>query len=72
MRDKNRLDEFYNQLHDIHKKSFPDYRFGQFVNNIFNWIACTYNRDVFFIEEGEMLKLIKEYANTHSCWYRDN
>ena len=70
MRDANRLDAFYAELKEIHKTSFPDMRFGQFMLNVLGWINSTKNRDPFFPEEKEMLNLIKEYANSNSMWYQ--
>ena len=69
MRDKERLDKFYDELKEIHKKSFPDLWFGQFCINVFNWMKTQKQRDPFFPEESEMIKLIKEYANSNSLWY---
>ena len=69
MRNPERLDNFYNELKEIHKRSFPDLRFGQFMMNALEWIAK--KRDPFFPEEDEMLELIKEYVNTNSMWYRE-
>lgn len=40
--------------------------------NIMYWITKEKHKDIFFLEEDEMIKLIKEYANTYSCWFRDN
>ena len=31
MRDVNRLDEFYDELKEIHKKYFGQWRFGQLI-----------------------------------------
>lgn len=70
MRDVNRLDSFYAELKEIHKHSFPDMRFGQFMMNALGWINSTKKRDPFFPEEDEMLDLIKEYANSNSMWYQ--
>ena len=72
MRKPERLDEFYDTLKEIHKKSFCDMRFGQFMIVVFGWIQQTKGRDPFFPEEDEMIKLIKEYANTTSMWFREN
>ena len=36
MRDPNRLDAFYDELKEIHKEYYPDWRFGQFMVNIIN------------------------------------
>ena len=62
----------YDTLKEIHKKSFCDMRFGQFMIVVFGWIQQTKGRDPFFPEEDEMIKLIKEYANTTSMWFREN
>lgn len=63
MRDANRLDKFYDELKEIHKKNFPDWRFGQLIVNVLaDWQAKT-GRDIFFPEEDEMIKIFKEYAN---------
>ena len=70
LRDINRLDSFYDELKEIHKKSFPDMRYGQFMMNALGFINSTKKRDPFFPEEDEMLNLIKEYANTNSMWYQ--
>ncbi len=70
IRKAERLDSFYEELKNIHKKSFPDMRFGQFILNALGWINSTKMRDPFFPEENEMLDLIKEYANLNSMWYQ--
>ena len=70
MRNPERLDIFYEELKEIHKHSFPDLRFGQFMMNVFGWINSVKKRDPFFPEEDEILNLIKEYANTNSLQYR--
>ena len=70
MRNVERLDDFYYELNEIHKHSFPDLRFGQFMLNVLGWIYSTKKRDPFFPEEDEMLNLIKEYANSNSTYYQ--
>ncbi len=70
IRKAERLDKFYEELKNIHKKSFPDMRFGQFILNALGWINSTKKCDPFFPEEKEMLDLIKEYANSNSMWYQ--
>ena len=70
MRNVERLDDFYYELNEIHKHSFPDLRFGQFMLNVLGWIYSTKKRDPFFPEEDEMLNLIKEYANSNSTDYQ--
>lgn len=63
MRDINRLDKFYNELCEIHKKHFPDWRFGQLLVNVLaDWQAKT-KRDIFFPEEDEMIQIFRDYVN---------
>ena len=63
MRDINRLDKFYNELKEIHKKNFPDWRFGQLLVNVLaDWQAKT-KRDIFFLEEDEMIQIFRDYVN---------
>lgn len=61
MRNPNRLDNFYDEMKKLHKKYFPDWRFGQLCFNFFAWIQHEKHRDIFFPEEEEMLNLFKEY-----------
>lgn len=63
MRDINRLDKFYDELKEIYKKHFPDWRFGQMIVNVLaDWQAKT-KRDVFFPEEDEMIQIFRDYVN---------
>lgn len=62
MRDLNRLYDFYKILTTIHMRKFPDWRFGQFMYNFFNWMYTEKNKDIFFPEEEEMLEYLKEFA----------
>ena len=71
MRDPNRLDSFYEELKRIHKRYFPDWRFGQFCSNFFGWLMQEKKRDLFFPEEDEMIEHILEYAKTNSKWHID-
>ncbi len=70
IRNTERIDKFYLQICDIHKKSFPDMREGQFLLNVLGWINNTKKIDPFFPETDEMLELFKEYANSNSMWYQ--
>lgn len=72
MRDPNRLDKFYNEMKEIHKKSFPDWRFGQLMSNFLGWLYSIKGKDPFFPEEGDMIEYFKEYANCTSPLYRSN
>ena len=72
MRDINRLDKFYDELKEIHKKNFPDWRFGQMINNILgDWQAKT-KRDIFFPEEDEMIQIFKDYIKENGYDKKDN
>ena len=70
IRNPERLDNFYSQLCEIHKKSFPDMRLGQFMLNVLGWLNSTKRIDPFFPEDDKMIELIKEYANSNSVWYQ--
>ena len=70
IRNPERLDNFYSQLCEIHKKSFPDMREAQYMLNLLGWINSTKKRDPFFIETQEFLEYAKEYANSNSMLYR--
>lgn len=72
MRNPNRLDAFYDEMKEIHKKSFPDWRFGQLMSNFLGWVYSEKKRDCFFPEEDEMLEYFKEFANGNSPLYRGN
>ena len=64
MRDVKRLDKFYDELKEVHAKSFPDWRFGQLM---FNFISeCG---DPFYWEEDKFIEEIKKYANKCSYYW---
>lgn len=50
-----RLDDLYSSLKEAHK-IFPQLRFGQFLSNVLG------DRDPFYIEDGELIKLCHDYA----------
>ena len=72
MRNPNRLDSFYDEMKEIHKKSFPDWRFGQLMSNFFGWLMSEKKRDLFFPEEDEMMEYFREFANSNSPLYKGN
>ena len=55
IRNPDRLDSFYAELKEIHKYSFPDMRFGQFMMNALGWINSTKKRDPFFQKKTRCL-----------------
>lgn len=62
MRNVDRLDKFYDELKEIHKKNFPDWRFGQMIVNVLaDWQAKT-KRDIFFPEEDEIIQIFRDYV----------
>ena len=62
MRDPNRLYDFYRQLQEIHIAYFPDWRFGQLCSNFFGWLTSEKKVDLFFPEEEQMIKYVREFA----------
>lgn len=64
MRNPKRLDNFYKEFCEIHKKYFPDWRFGQLCSNFFSWLMSEKKRDLFHPEENEMLKHLREYTKS--------
>ncbi len=56
MRDIERIDDFCNKLKEYWKK-VPDWRFGQLIVNVLG----TCQKDPFFYEEDEMLKIFENY-----------
>ena len=62
VRNPNRLDDFYEQLKELHKERWPDIRFGQLCSNFFGWLYQEKGIDLFFPEEDQMLEYFKEYS----------
>lgn len=61
MRDPNRLYNFYSELQRIHITYFPDWRFGQFMNNFLRFVMNK-GIDPFFVEESNILDYLHEYV----------
>lgn len=61
MRDPTRIKKFCDDLTVLWKRYVPDWRFGQFITNVFSWIYKKTGRDPFYIEENEMIELIRDY-----------
>ena len=62
MRKLERIDEFTTELNRVWKTYYPDWRFGQFMSNFFGFVSGIKGVDIFFPEESEMLKYLKEYC----------
>lgn len=61
MRKSERLDYMYDEMCRLHKKYVPQWRYGQLCSNFFGWLMNVQRRDLFFPEEDEMLRWLKEY-----------
>jgi hypothetical protein len=57
-----KLNELYMELNRIHLDYKPQWRFGQFIHNFNMWLESQKLKDIFYIEEDEMIKLLKEYV----------
>lgn len=57
MRSPERIDKFCNELASIWKENACDWRFGQFIINIFG----TFSTDPWFYEEDQMIECIKKF-----------
>lgn len=58
MRNPDRIPDFCNRLAEVWKE-FPDWRFGQFIVNVFGDLG----RDPFFIEDDKMIEIFEDYVN---------
>lgn len=63
MRDPERLDNFYNEIKEIHKNNYPDWRIGQFFNNFLAW-HCNKYGDFFYVEDAKFVERFNEYINS--------
>lgn len=61
MRDINRLPNFYAQLAERHAR-IPDMRFGQLMFAFVRWAEME-NKNIFYLEEDDFLKLYDEFLN---------
>lgn len=59
MRDINRIKPFCDEFAELWSKH-PDLRFGQIMSNIARYTQMAYRKDMFFMEEDELIKIIKE------------
>lgn len=59
-RDITRIYPFCNRLAALWSQ-YPDLRFGQLMHNVAVYADANYNKDIFYIEEAELLQIITEY-----------
>lgn len=60
MRDIKRIDGFLEEIKNIWKENFPDWRFGQLVENL-----NRYHGDLFYLEEKDFLRVLKSFVNEY-------
>ena len=62
MRDINRIFPFMNKLAGIWMENFPDWRFGQFIENL-----RRENGDLFYLEEDAFMKAVEDFCQKYKC-----
>lgn len=62
MRDPNRLDSIYNEIKELHKENFPDWRMMQLINNFLGWYCNKYKNDGFYMEDNNFINIFKEFV----------
>lgn len=60
--DKNNLYGIYVNVFLLHNKHCPNQRLGQFIDNFFVWMDKNYDKDVFYLENDELVKYMAEYV----------
>lgn len=60
MRNPNRIDAVALALADLWKTK-PDLRLGQLLFGFQHWLDCTKHKDIFYIEDAELIGLLQEY-----------
>lgn len=61
MRRPERLDYFYEEMKNLHKDHFPDWREGQFLINFLEWVTVKKKKDPFYLETEEILMLLRDF-----------
>ena len=59
MRDPNRIKPFCTELAELWS-NWPDLRFGQIMSNISKYVQFEKGKDIFYIEDEELLKVLLE------------
>ena len=60
MRDPKRIPKFCNDLAALWMK-VPDWRFGQFIVNLWSLYAEQTKKDIFFIEDDELMDFMQKH-----------
>lgn len=61
MRDASRIDEFMDRVGELWGTHAQDMRFGQLMICFNAWHERHYRRDIFYLEEDELLMRLKEF-----------
>lgn len=59
MRDPNRIEPFCAELAKLWS-NWPDLRFGQIMYNISKYVQFEHGKDIFYMEEEELMKVLRE------------
>lgn len=59
MRDVNRIQSFCMELAELWS-NWPDLRFGQFMSNVAKYVKMELGKDIFYMEEDELMKIIRQ------------
>lgn len=59
------LDKFYDELKSIHNQH-SELRFGQFIECVFYKLKNVYERDPFYVENVDMIEIIRRYYDDGS------
>lgn len=59
MRDPNRIYPFCAELAKLWS-NWPDLRFGQIMYNTSKYVQFEYGKDIFYMEDEELLKVLRE------------
>ena len=58
MRDVNRIKPFCDEFAELWT-NYPDLRFGQIMSNIARYVQMEHKKDMFFMEEDELMEIIR-------------
>lgn len=64
-RDAGRIQPFCAKLAKAWEK-LPDWRFGQLMINLMREYEAEHGRDIFFLEEDELIEIIEAYCERYS------
>lgn len=59
MRDPNRIKPFCTELAELWS-NWPYLRFGQIVYNILKYVQFEYGKDIFYMEDKELMEVLRE------------